>query len=324
MAAPFVLQHALPTSSRLVFGCMGLGGSWDASPITAQHVQEAQAAVEAALEFGITLFDHADIYTLGKAEQVFGTLLRQQPGLRERILLQSKCSIRFPDDHGPQRYDQSRDYLLTSVDGILSRLGVEYLDVLLLHRPDPLMEPDEVAEAWLQLKQSGKVRHLGVSNMHSGQMALLQRSLPDPLRVNQLEMSLLRHDWVDHGTCFNDEQSRGLRSWGDTLDYCRLHDVQVQAWSPLAQGWFSGALPADAPPAVQQTARLVSELAAKHQTSAESIVLAWLLRHPAGIQPVIGTRHPDRVRACGDATRISLSREEWYQLYLTVRGRRLP
>ena len=184
MSDAFVLQQTLPTSSRLVFGCMGLGGSWDAQPVTEANVAHAHAAVEAALEIGITLFDHADIYTLGKAESVFGTLLKRQPALRDRILLQSKCGIRFGDELGPKRYDLSYDYLLASVDGILARLGVDYLDTLLLHRPDALMDPAEVAEAWLRLKLSGKVRHLGVSNMHSGQMALLQRELAGDIYRN--------------------------------------------------------------------------------------------------------------------------------------------
>lgn len=324
MTRSFVLQRTVPTSSRLVFGCMGLGGSWDAQPIGDQERRHAAAAVEAALEIGITLFDHADIYTLGKAEQVFGELLKQDPRLRERLLLQSKCGIRFADGSGPKRYDLSQDYILASVDGILQRLGTEYLDVLLLHRPDPLMEAEEIAEAWLKLKASGKVRQLGVSNMHSGQMALLQQTLPDPLVANQLEMSLLKHDWIENGTCFNDDQGKGSRVWSDTLQYCQQHGVQLQAWGALARGWYSGAAPQDAPAAVHATAALVQQLAAQHQVAAESLLLAWLLRHPAGIQPVIGTAHPGRIRACADALKVVLSREEWYQLYVSARGQELP
>ena len=324
MNPSFVLQRALPTSSRLVFGCMGLGGSWDAQPIGADELRHAAAAVDAALEIGITLFDHADIYTLGKAEQVFGRLLKQDPTLRERLLLQSKCGIRFADANGPKRYDLSREYILASVDGILQRLGTEYLDVLLLHRPDPLMDAEEIAEAWHQLKASGKVRHLGVSNMHSGQMALLQQALPEPLVANQLEMSLLKHDWIENGTCFNDDQGKGDRVWSDTLQYCQRHGIQLQAWGALARGWYSGAAPQDAPAAVHATAALVQQLAAQHNVAAESLLLAWLLRHPAGIQPVIGTAHPGRIRACGAALQVKLSREEWYRLYVTARGLELP
>ena len=324
MSDTFVLQQTLPTSSRLVFGCMGLGGSWDAQPVTEANIAHAHAAVEAALEIGITLFDHADIYTLGKAESVFGTLLKRQPALRDRILLQSKCGIRFGDELGPKRYDLSYDYLLASVDGILARLGVDYLDTLLLHRPDALMDPAEVAEAWLRLKLSGKVRHLGVSNMHSGQMALLQRELADPILINQLEMSLLKHDWIDDGTCFNDDQGKGTRQWGETLEYCRLYNVQLQAWGSLGKGWFSGAAPQEAPASVHATASLVKQLAHQYDVPTESLVLAWLLMHPARIQPVIGTSHPERIRACKEAQSVPLSRGDWYQLYVTMRGRELP
>ncbi len=324
MSGSFVLQQALPSSSRLIFGCMGLGGAWDNQPVTQAHIAHAHAAVEAALEIGITLFDHADIYTLGKAEVVFGELLKRDPSLRQRILLQSKCGIRFGDEQGPKRYDLSREHILASVDGILSRLGVEYLDTLLLHRPDPLLDPADVAEAWLQLKQSGKVRHLGVSNMHSGQMTLLQRYLPDPIVINQLEMSLLQHAWVDSATCFNDDQGLGTRPWGDTLEYCHLNQVQLQAWGALGKGWFSGAAPREAAQNVHATANLVQQLAHQYGVATESIVLAWLLQHPARIQAVIGTSHPDRIRACQAADRITLSRGEWYQLYVTIRGRDLP
>lgn len=324
MSDAFPLQQFLPTSSRLVFGCMGLGGSWDAQPVTERHIAHAHAAVEAALEIGITLFDHADIYTLGKAETVFGKLLKREPTLRHKILLQSKCGIRFADGLGPKRYDLSRDYILASVDGILQRLGVEHLDTLLLHRPDPLLDPAEIAEAWLQLKGSGKVRHLGVSNMHAGQLRLLRAYLPEPLVANQLEMSLLKHDWIDNGTCFNDDQGRGARIWADTLEYCQRHAIQLQAWGALGKGWFGGAAPHDAPDAVHATARLVEQLADQHGVASESLVLAWLLRHPARIQPVIGTSHPDRIRACGAAEAVNLSREEWYRLYVTMRGRELP
>jgi len=324
MSDMFPLKRTQPTSSRLIFGCMGLGGSWDDQPVTERNIADAHAAVEAALEIGINVFDHADIYTLGKAEKVFGELLKRQPGLREKILLQSKCGIRFSDAKGPKRYDLSRDYIIASVDGILERLGVEYLDTLLLHRPDPLMEPGEIAQAWNELKASGKVRHIGVSNMHDGHLRMLRYYLPEAIVANQLEMSLLKHDWIENGACFNDDQGRGVRDWGETLEYCRRHDIQLQAWGALARGWFTGGAPDDAPAAVHATASLVAQLAEQYGVAGESIVLAWLLQHPVCIQPVIGTSNPARIRACGDAESVQLSREEWYQLYVTARGRELP
>lgn len=320
----FPLTDRLPQASRLVFGCMGLGGGWDQQPLSSENIAHAQAAVEAALEIGVTVFDHANIYTLGKAEQCFGELFRQHPSLREKMLLQSKCGIRFEDGSSPKRYDLSAEHIISSVHESLRRLNTEYLDVLMLHRPDPLMQPDEIAEAWSQLKSAGKVRHLGVSNMHAGQMRWLSRALDEPLINNQLEMSLLKLDWLDNGTCFNDAQSKNTLAWTDTLEYCQQEKIQIQAWGSLGKGWFSGSTPRDAPSHVQQTAQLVQQLAHEYQTSRESIVLAWLMMHPAKIQPVIGTANPGRIRACADATRIQLSREHWYQLYVSARGQQLP
>ena len=318
------LQVCLPQASRVVFGCMGLGGSWDQQPVADRDVAKAQAAVEAALEIGITVFDHADIYTRGKAEQCFGALFKRQPSLRDKMLLQSKCGIRFADGAGPKRYDLSADHIRTSVDDSLGRLNTEYLDVLILHRPDALMDPAEVARAWTRIKSEGKARHLGVSNMHAAQMQWLSEALQEPLAVNQLEMSLQTLDWLEAGTCFNDAQARQSLVWAGTLEHCQRHNIQVQAWGSMAKGWFSGGAPHDAPAAVHRTARLVQELAHRHQAPLESIVLAWVMKHPARIQPVIGTANPKRIRACADATRVVLSREEWYQLYETARGHELP
>ncbi|MCG2583731.1 aldo/keto reductase family oxidoreductase [Massilia sp. TS11] len=310
--------------SRLIYGCMGLGGGWNHEPVQGKDIAHARAALDAALEIGITRFDHADIYTHGKAEQVFGELFKAEPALRERIVLQTKCGIRFGDAHGPGRYDLSRAYIIAAVEASLARLHTDYIDVLLLHRPDPLMEPDEINEAWHTLYTAGKVRALGVSNMHAGQLRLLTAALDTSLVANQLEMSLARRDWLEAETCFNDAQGAGGLVWADTLAYCQRKQIGLQAWGALAKGWYSGGAAYDAPPVVNNTAQLVRELAHQHQVAPESIVLAWLLRHPAGIAPVIGTSHPERIRACRDAERIQLSREEWYRLYVTARGHALP
>ncbi|MBU6257830.1 MAG: aldo/keto reductase [Burkholderiales bacterium] len=318
------LTRHLPEASRLALGCMGLGGPAEASPIAENHVAQAQAALEAAREIGITLFDHADIYRRGNAERVFGELFRRQPSLRDGMVLQTKCGIRFADDAGPGRYDFSRAYILAAVDASLARLQTDRIDILLLHRPDPLMEPDEVAEAFSRLRASGKVRHFGVSNMRAGALRWLQQALDAPLVANQIEMSLLARSWLDQDTCFNDAQGAGGLGWSDTLQHCMAAGIQLQAWGPLAQGWLSGALPGDAGAAVRDTAALVAEMAQRHAVPRESIVLAWLLRHPARIQPVIGTTQAERIRACAAATRVALSREEWYALYVSARGRRLP
>jgi predicted oxidoreductase len=317
---PLPLNTHLRDVGPLVYGCMALGGDWAGGPVSEADVAHAHAAVEAALAIGIRLFDHADIYRRGKAEAVFGELLRRDAGLRARIRLQSKCGIRFADEADVGRYDASAAYIEASVDGILRRLGVEHLDILLLHRPDPLMQPAEVAHAFGRLKAAGKVGHLGVSNMHAAQMRWLQAALAEPLVANQLELSLAKLDAIDAGTTFNDPQAAsrpGAAAWAGTLEYAQQHGVQLQAWGSLAQGRFSD-------PASSAAARVVHQIAEAHRTTANAVLLAWLLRHPAGIQPVIGSGNAERIRACADATRITLSREEWYRLYVSARGQALP
>lgn len=320
------MTRALPLNTHLidvgplVYGCMALGGDWGGGPLTEADIAHAHAAVEAALDIGVKLFDHADIYRRGKAEAVFGELLKRDPGLRAKVRLQSKCGIRFGDDTHPGRYDLSADHIEHSADGILKRLAVERIDILLLHRPDPLMEPAEVARAFGRLKAAGKVSHLGVSNMHAGQMRWLQTALAEPLVANQLELSLAKLDGFDVGTTFNDPQAAtrpGGVAWAGTLEYAQQHGVQIQAWGSLAQGRFND-------PAASKAAAVVHEIAETHRTTTNAVLLAWLLRHPAGIQPIIGSGNAERIRACGDATRIQLSREEWYRLYVTARGQALP
>ncbi|KEQ21750.1 aldo/keto reductase [Paenibacillus tyrfis] len=324
MNKPILLhKHGFP-ASRLVLGCMGLGGSWDREPYTAEHVKQAHEAVEAALSAGINMFDHANIYTKGKAEQVFGQVLKERPDLRERIIIQSKCGIRFEEEGVPGRYDFSKEHIEASADGILSRLGIETLDILLLHRPDPLMEPEEVAEAFQRLHEKGKVKAFGVSNMSAAQIRFLQSAIRQPLIANQLEMSLLKLDWLDAGVHLNQPQGTGVSFPEGTLEYCQMEHIQIQAWSPLARGLFTGGDLSGQPESVRATAALVSRMAEQKDVSPEAIVLAFLLRHPAGIQPVIGTVRPDRIRACGEAERVTLTREEWYTLYVASRGRNMP
>ncbi|MBG9791555.1 aldo/keto reductase [Paenibacillus dendritiformis] len=318
------IQRRGLAASRLVLGCMGLGGGWNDEPITDQHLAAAHAAVDAALEAGINMFDHADIYTRGKAEQVFGQVLKERPELRERIVLQSKCGIRFADNGIPGRYDFSKEHILRSVDGSLKRLGVDYLDILLFHRPDPLMEPEEVAEAMAALKSAGKVRAFGVSNMSAGQIRLLQAYSKEPFIVNQLEMSLAKIGWLDQGVHVNQNAAKEDIFPEGTLEYCRLENIQIQAWGPLAQGVFSGRDLSDQPASIRETAELVQAMAREKGTTREAIILAWLMRHPAGIQPVIGTSNPERIRACAEAVNVTLTREEWYALYVSSRGRALP
>jgi len=322
---PIQLEKRGIAASRMVMGCMGLGGGWNQNPITADDIKQAHQAVDAALSIGINMFDHADIYTFGKAETVFGQVLKERTDLRENMLLQSKCGIRFEEGPGrPGRYDFSSGYIRSSVDGILTRLGVEYIDFLLLHRPDPLMDPEEVAEVIHELKESGKVRHFGVSNMSAAQIKLLQFYSDEPLIVNQLEMSLAKLDWLETGVLVNQNESINAHFPEGTLEYCHLENIQIQAWGSLAQGLFSGRNIDGQSESVKETARLVQDMAEQKQTSPEAIQLAWLMRHPAGIQPILGTTQPERIQKCGEAMKLTLTREEWYSLYVSSRGRRLP
>jgi predicted oxidoreductase len=323
--APLPIEKLGISNSRLVYGCMALGGKPDRSPVTRKDVADAEAAVDAALSIGITMFDHADVYRHGKAEAVFGEVLGQRTGLREQLTIQSKCGVRLDEGGVPVQYDLSRDWIVRAVDGILQRLRMDYLDVLLLHRPDPLMRGEEVSDAFSVLSSTGKVRYFGVSNMSGAQMAELQRHLETPLVVNQLEMSLARRDWIEQDLAVNDDASPTTFPAG-TIQYCLAHDVQLQAWGPLARGLYSGADGTTPSAALHRTSELVSQLAAAHATSKEAIVLAWLLKHPAGIQPVIGTANPDRIRACADAVRQAelMTRSDWYGLLASARGANPP
>ena len=321
----FPLQKYIPEASRLAAGLMRLGGSWDRTPITSEHVKNGHTVVDAALEVGINFFDHADIYMMGKAEQVFGEVLKERPELREQMFIQTKCGIRFGDEAGnPARYDFSKGWILSSVEGSLARLNVDYLDVLLLHRPDPLMEPEEIAAAFDELKAAGKVRFFGVSNFHVHQIAFLQSYLPEPLVANQIQLGLDHRDWIEQGIMFNNTDGKDLNFAPGIVEYCCMNDVQIQAWGSMSQGIYSGRSLKKQPKAVKRTAKLVAELAEKYGTSLEAIVVGWLLRHPAAIQPVIGTTKAKRIRGCAAALDVELTREEWYGLFVSARGEGVP
>jgi len=320
------IPHTDIEASTLAIGCMGLAGRWKKGPLLPEHEVEARAFLDASLELGANYFDHANIYAFGRAEEVFGRVLKERPSLRDQIVIQSKCGIRWADDPPgtPQRFDFSHDHIVAAAEAILRRLGTDRLDILLLHRPDVLWEGEEIARAFSELKRAGKVRYFGVSNQNRFQMEYLQSFLPDPLVANQLEMSLLHHGFAEAGISVNQASPRYPDGWEGLIEYCRLKGVLLQAWSPLARGMLSGGSLEGQPAAVAQTARAVQELSAKRGVSREAIVLAWLLKHPAGIQPVLGTSRPDRLRACAEALRVELSREEWYELFATARGKGMP
>ncbi|MGW7467936.1 aldo/keto reductase [Streptomyces xantholiticus] len=308
---------------RLLYGCMGLGGSWDTTPHGAADVAAAEQAVEAALDSGITAFDHADIYRHGKSEAVFGEVLARAPGLRERIVLQTKCGIRLADGDVPGMYDLRGTSIVRRVEESLGRLRTDVLDVLLLHRPDPLADPEDIADALTSLHRQGLVRRFGVSNMSAAQISLLQDRLGLPLVANQLEMSLHRRDWLEAGVLLNTAEAASNGFPLGTLEHCRANGVRLQAWGALAQGRYTGQ---EETPAERATAQLVASLAEAKDTTPETVLLWWLQRHPARIAPVVGSARPERIRACGDAARREpeLTHEEWYRLWITARGATLP
>ena len=305
---------------------MGLGGSWSSEPHSSMHVDEAAAAVAAALEAGITLFDHADIYRGGKSEAVFGEVLANTPGLRERIRLQTKCGIRLNEQGLETHYDLSRVAIVERVNESLARLRTDYVDVLMLHRPDPLMDPAEVASAVGQLMAEGKVRALGVSNMSGAQIEVLQDRLETPVVANQLEMSLLKRAWLESTVLVNHAEGADYIFPHGTVEHCVRHGITLQAYGALARGLYTGAPAATPTDAEEATAALVAKLAAEKNTTGESVLLGWLMKHPAGIAPVIGTANPERIRACAGAADVAaaMTRAEWYRLWVTARGSNIP
>lgn len=313
----------LGIKNPLVYGCMGLGGGWNQNPTSGEDVAQAHTVVDTLLEQGINLIDHADIYTFGKAEQVFGKVLSERPELKDQLVLQSKCGIRFDDEHAPGRYDFTKEWIEHSVDGILSRLNIEHLPVLLLHRPDPLLDVQELSQTIQGLHEKGKIGAIGVSNMSAGQISLIQSQLKLPIVVNQMEMSLSKLDFVNDGITHNAGQGSADFPSG-TIEHGILNEIQFQAWGSLSQGMFTGKDISNESESVRQTAMVVNELSGLYGVSREAIVLAWLLRHPANIMPVIGTTNTDRIKACNQANNVSLTRDDWYRLFVAARGVAVP
>lgn len=293
-------------ASSVAMGCMRMGD---------MTVEQAERMVNLALDAGVDFFDHADIYAGGRCETLFGQVLKRNPGLRDRMLIQDKCGIR------KGYYDASREHILEAVDGSLTRLGVDSLDVLLLHRPDALMEPEEVAEAFESLRAAGKVRYFGVSNQNAGQMALLQRAMGDSLLVNQLQFGPAHTILVDEGVNVNMHTDHAAQHGGGVLDYCRLHGVTIQAWSPFQHGMFEGPFAKSEKYAALNAA--IGEVAANHDSTPEAVTVAWILRHPAHMQVISGTMNPERMKRICDGGDLILSRQEWYQIYRAA-GNPLP
>lgn len=291
----------------VAMGCMRMG-----------EIEENKAVkmLEKSIECGVNFFDHADIYEGGKSEEIFANALKKTDIQREDIFLQSKCAI-VPG----VMYDFSKEYIIKSVEGSLRRLQTEYLDALLLHRPDILMEPEEVAEAFDLLEAQGKVRYFGVSNHNPMQMELLKKCVKQPLVVNQLQFSIAHTGMINSGTEVNMLTNGAVNRDGSVLDYCRLKDITIQAWSPFQYGMFEGVfLGNEKFPALNKK---VDEIAEKYGVTNTTIAVAWILRHPANMQVLSGTMNVKRFEDICKATEINLTRQEWYEIYCAA-GNILP
>ncbi|EAD5869791.1 aldo/keto reductase family oxidoreductase [Listeria innocua] len=294
------------TASEISLGCMRMA---DLSK------EEANKVINTALENGIDFFDHADIYGGGKSEEVFADAIDMNATVREKMILQSKCGIR------QGFFDFSKEHIISSVEGSLKRLKTDYLDTLLLHRPDTLFEPEEVAAAFTELEKSGKVRHFGVSNQNPGQIELLKKYVDQELIANQLQFSIMHTGMIDTGFNVNMTIDPSLDRDGGILEYSRLHNMTIQAWSPFQYGFFEGVfLDNDKFPELNKT---IDKIAAYKGVTNSAIAVAWIQRHPASFQTVVGTMNPGRIADIAKASNVTLSREEWYEIYRAA-GNQLP
>ena len=277
--------------------------------------KDASNLIHTALEEGVNFFDHADIYADGKAEETFSKAIDMKVGQREKLIIQTKCGIR------KGCFGFSKEHILEAVDGSLRRLQTDYIDILLLHRPDALVEPEEVAEAFTILEKNGKVRHFGVSNQNPMQIELLSKFIKQRLIINQLQLSITNTGMIDAGLNVNMTIDRSINRDGSILDYCRLKDITIQAWSPFQYGFFEGVFLNN--PKFPELNQKIDALAKAKGVPNTAIATAWILRHPAKIQPIVGTTNAARLKDICKASTISLTREEWYEIYLAA-GNKLP
>jgi predicted oxidoreductase len=289
----------------VILGCMRINNAEDPVKV-----------IETAVDNGITFFDHADIYGRGACETIFADALAKTGIKREDLFIQSKCGI-VPGE----MFDFSKEHILTSVDGILKRLNTDYLDTLLLHRPDTLVEPEEVAEAFSQLEKQGKVKHFGVSNQKPGQIELLKKYVEQPLVANQLQFGIMHTGMVDQGIHVNMTDAGSFDHDGEILEYSRINDMTIQAWSPYQYGFFEGVfIGHEKFPELNQ---VLSEIAETHGTTPTGIASTWILRHPANMQVIAGTMNLQRIEEIAKASEVQLSRKEWYRIYMAA-GNILP
>lgn len=296
--------------SKIAAGCMR---------IKDMDFQAADNFVRSCLDEGVDYFDHADIYGgNGKCEEVFGAVLKADKSLRGRMKLQTKCGIRkMPFG---TMFDFSYEHIIKSAEGSLKRLQTEQLDVLLLHRPDTLMQPEEIAKAFRELNKSGKVKYFGVSNQNPGQIELINRALDKPVKINQLQLSALFTGMIDAGFNVNMKTDAAVNRDGGVLEYCRLNGITLQAWCPYTHPWNEVFIGSDKYPALNN---VLERAARKYGVSSTGIAAAFILRHPAKWQVVTGTTKPSRMKEICAAADIKLTREEWYEIYLSA-GNKLP
>ena len=293
-------------ASEISLGCMR---------ISSMTNQEISTLIHTAMDEGINFFDHADVYGGGKCEEKFSEALEMNSSLREKMILQTKVGIRQGS------FDFSKEHILNAVDGSLKRLRTDHLDVVLLHRPDALVEPEEVAEAFTILETSGKVKYFGVSNQNPMQIELLCKFVKQKIHFNQLQLSITNTGMIDAGINVNMQIDQSINRDGSILDYCRLKDIIIQPWSPFQYGFFEGVFLDN--PKFPELNQKIDAIAKDKGVTNTAIAIAWLLRHPAHMQPILGTTNPDRVKDSCQASGITLTREEWYQIYLAA-GNKLP
>lgn len=296
-------------ASRIILGCMRM---------PALSVEDAAKMIKTASELGVNFFDHATCYGAGKAEERFGAAFPMTGLKREDVIIQSKCGLHFDT----KEFDWSREDILNSADGILSRLKMDYIDVLLLHRPDLIFDPEEVADAFDKLYNEGKVKYFGVSNVTPGQLELLKKYVKQPLVFNQLQFSLDQTQLIDAALYLNNMTTdRSTDRDNGILDYCRLNDITIQAWSPLQIGMFKGCF-VDHPDYPELNKKL-EEIGEKYGVPKTAVAIAWILRHPAKMQAIAGTMNPEHLKDICDAAKVDLTHHEWYELYLAS-GKFLP
>ena len=304
------IKNKITNASEISLGMMRISG---------MQLKEIDELIKTALDSGVNFFDHADIYGGGKCEEVFANAINMNPTIREKFIIQTKCGIRGGF------FDFSKEHIFNSVDNSLKRLKTDYIDILLLHRPDTLMEPEEVAEAFDILRKNGKVKYFGVSNQKPYQIELLQKYLNNTgieILINQLQFSITHTGMIDSGICVNMKNGNSINHDGDILEYCRLKEITIQPWSPFQYGFFEGVFLGNLEkfPKLNET---IDQYAKQYNVTNSAIAIAWILKHPAKMQPIIGSTNKNRVAEICKSSDINLTRPEWYNIYKAA-GNILP